>query len=42
MKIKFTAALGSKNPAYANEPLSGAFCVWNTHVALPITCHETR
>jgi hypothetical protein len=26
MKIEFIAALGNQNPAYANEPLSGAFC----------------
>ena len=28
MKIDFMTALGSQSPAYANQPLSGAFCGW--------------
>jgi hypothetical protein len=36
MKIEFIAALGSRNPAYANEPLSGAFC------ALPFSKNSLR
>jgi hypothetical protein len=36
MNIEFIAALGQQNPAYASELLSGAFCAWDTYVALPI------